>query len=90
MNTSTVRARLTGAALAAMFALPFLAADAIAAKEKFQRSKPHVNVGTIGHVEEPDNLANPGGSGTTAPADDRLDSQNCTPDPSKPTDAQTC
>jgi hypothetical protein len=89
-NIRTPPARLGTIALAAMVALPFLAADAMAAKETFQRSKPHLNVGTIGHPpQEPGNLANSGGTGTTSPDADP-DGKDCKPDPSKPADAQTC
>ena len=35
-----------------------LSANSFAAKEKFERTKPHVNVGTIGQVEQ-------GGAATT-------------------------
>jgi hypothetical protein len=42
----------------ALLAAQTLASGAMAAKEKFERTKPHVNVGTIGHVDDgPDQLA---------------------------------
>ena len=40
--------QLAGAALLAIGALHIAASDAMAAKEKFTRNKPHVNVGTVG------------------------------------------
>jgi len=39
------------AALAALLAIVLVAPGVQAAKEKFERTKPHVNVGTIGHVD---------------------------------------
>ena len=84
--------RLAMVVLAAMVALPFVAADAMAAKEKFERTKPHVNVGTIGNSDQdgPGGLATPAGDGTTTPNDTGPADQDCKPDPSKPADAQAC
>ena len=42
--------RLFAAALAVLAGAQALAFDALASKEKFVRSKPHVNVGTIGQT----------------------------------------
>lgn len=90
MYISTPIARFAALALATMVALLLLAADAMAAKEKFERTKPHVNVGTIGHVDNP----NPGeltapesGAASTSGSSGAND---CKPDPSKPADAQSC
>jgi hypothetical protein len=88
MDISTPLARL--AAIAAMFALPFFAGDAMAAKEKFERTKPHVNIGMIGHIgQEPGDLANPDGNATTGP-DSNPGASDCKPDPSMPAAGQTC
>jgi hypothetical protein len=90
MDIPIPSAKLATMALAAMVALAFLAADAMAAKEKFERTKPHVNVGTIGQVDqEPVGLANPVGSGATPPVPGPS-GNDCKPDPSKPADAQGC
>ena len=43
--------RLLAAALAVLAGAQALSIDAKAAKAKFERKKPHVNVGTIGHVD---------------------------------------
>ena len=50
--------KLAGIALLALGALLIVASDAMAAKEKFVRNKPHVNVGTIGPT------SSQGGTGT--------------------------
>jgi hypothetical protein len=71
--------KLAGAALLTLFALPLSAPDAFAAKEKFQRSKPHVNVGTIG----PTSSETPAGSMTTAPTETTDTVPECEPDPAK-------
>jgi hypothetical protein len=91
MKFRTPLAPIAVMALAVTLAQPFLAADAMAAKERFQRTKPHVNVGTIGHVDQdgPSALATPDDNGTTSP-DPNPDDNNCKPDPSKPADAQSC
>jgi hypothetical protein len=65
--------KFAGAALLALAALPLSTFDAFAAKEKFVRNKPHVNVGTIGSTSSP---AGAGSMTTTGDAD-------CEPDPSK-------
>ena len=85
-------ARLAMVVPAAVLALTFVAADAMAAKEKFERTKPHVNVGTIGNVDQdgPGGLATPDGEAATSPNDNRPGGQDCKPDPSKPADAQAC
>ena len=57
-------AKLVGVALIAIGALLIAASDAMAAKEKFTRNKPHVNVGTIGSTSQP---SGPGGV-TSAPS----------------------
>lgn len=51
MNIRMPLVRLAMVAFAASITSPFLVVDAMAAKETFQRNKPHVNVGTIGHVD---------------------------------------
>lgn len=89
MNIRMPLARLAAVAIAAMVAVPLLAADAMAAKAKFERNKPHVNVGTIGHVDQqPGALATPDSNGTAAP--DSSPDDDCKPDPSKSADAQAC
>jgi hypothetical protein len=90
MNISTPLARLAAMALATTFALPLLAVDAMAAKEKFERTKPHVNVGTIGHVDTPNpaELTAPTG-GTTSTSNSPGDN-DCKPDPSKAGDQSAC
>jgi len=65
--------KLAGAALLALAALQISAFDAFAAKEKFVRNKPHVNVGTIGTTSSQTS----GGGMTTAP---EQPSDNATPD----------
>jgi elongation factor Tu len=45
------RFNLTACAIAALAALLAGSGEARAAKEKFDRSKPHLNIGTIGHVD---------------------------------------
>jgi hypothetical protein len=79
-----------GLALATVFALQFIAANAEASKETFVRNKPHVNVGTVGNVDStpnPNKLAAPQGgsaaSGNSASGD-------CNPDPSKSSDRPSC
>lgn len=52
MNITVPFVRLAMVALAASFASPLFTANAMAAKEKFERKKPHVNVGTIGNVDQ--------------------------------------
>jgi hypothetical protein len=84
MNIRALLASLTGAAAAATVALPLFAVDAMAAKEKFQRTKPHVNVGTIGNVDqEPGGQTNAGGNGTTSLQSNDPSDQDCEPAPSK-------
>jgi hypothetical protein len=56
--------KLAGAVLLALGALQISAPDAFAAKEKFVRNKPHVNVGTIGTTSSPSGA----GTVTTAPS----------------------
>jgi hypothetical protein len=63
------------AVLLALAALPLSAPDAFAAKDKFERSKPHVNVGTIGTTSS---QTGAGGMTTTTSGD-----AECPPDPSK-------
>ena len=90
MDVRMSSTKLLAAASLTTLALLFLSADAMAAKAKFERSKPHVNVGTIGHVDqEPGDLTNPDGNSATSPDTDRSGEQ-CVPDPSKPADAQAC
>lgn len=50
MNFRMPLVRLAMVAFAASITSPFLVVDVMAAKEKFERTKPHVNVGTIGNV----------------------------------------
>jgi hypothetical protein len=71
--------KLAGAALFALGALQLAAPDAFAAKEKFVRNKPHVNVGTIG----PASSGTPAGSMTMAPTETPDTAPDCEPDPSK-------
>jgi hypothetical protein len=47
--------RLFVAAVVTLFASQAFVSGAMAAKEKFERTKPHVNVGTIGNDETPPN-----------------------------------
>ena len=64
MNVSVQTVKILTIATAAALAAPLLTVDAMAAKEKFERTKPHVNVGTIGNggsSENPNNLATPQG-----------------------------
>lgn len=69
MNITVPFVRLAMVALAASFASPLFTADAMAAKEKFQRTKPHVNVGTIGNVDqEPRGLAVSQGGESRSPS----------------------
>jgi hypothetical protein len=74
--------KLAGAALLTLAALQISAFDAFAAKEKFVRSKPHVNVGTIGTTSSATSAG-----GMTAPSTPEQPSDNtpadCEPDPSK-------
>jgi len=90
MNISAPLARLAAIVPAATFAFSLLAVDAMAAKEKFERTKPHVNVGTIGHVDDPNptELTAPTG-GTTSTSQSPGD-KDCKPDPSKAGDQSTC
>jgi len=90
MNLRALLASLTGAAVAATLALPFFAVDAMAAKEKFQRTKPHVNVGTIGHVDNPNPAELTAPAGGTTPTPDNSGANDCKPDPSKVEDQSTC
>jgi hypothetical protein len=43
--------RVGGAAIALLLVASFAPREAEAAKEKFQRNKPHVNIGTIGQID---------------------------------------
>ena len=52
MTTLSWTPRLFAAALAVLAGAQAFAVDAFAAKEKFERSKPHVNVGTIGQTDQ--------------------------------------
>lgn len=71
--------KLAGAALLTLAALQISAFDAFAAKEKFQRSKPHVNVGTIGTTS-----ASGAGGMTSTPEQPSGDTPvDCEPDPAK-------
>ena len=71
--------KLAGAALLTMFAMQLSAFDALAAKEKFTRTKPHVNVGTIGTT------SSDSAGGMTSTPDQGSDAvpTDCEPDPSK-------
>ncbi|MGI9385042.1 MAG: hypothetical protein ACR2PO_17965 [Methyloligellaceae bacterium] len=51
MSNQSQTPRLLAAALAVLAGTQLLAFNAQAAKEKFERTKPHVNVGTIGQAE---------------------------------------
>jgi hypothetical protein len=70
--------QLAGAALLAIGALHIAASDAMAAKEKFTRNKPHVNVGTVGSSSQP---SGPGGvtSAPTQPAEGASEGECPTP-----------
>ena len=71
--------KLAGAALLTLAALQISAFDAFAAKEKFTRTKPHVNVGTIGTT------SSQSAGGMTSTPDQGSDTvpPDCEPDPSK-------
>ncbi len=75
MNKQSRVMTFAGAAVLALAALQISAFDAFAAKEKFTRNKPHVNVGTIGTTSSPTGA---GGMTTTTTGD-----ADCQPDPSK-------
>jgi hypothetical protein len=90
MNISTLLARLAAMTLATATALPLLAADAMAAKEKFERTKPHVNVGTIGHVDNPNPAELTAPAGETTPTSNNSGASDCKPNPSKAEDQPTC
>jgi hypothetical protein len=72
--------KLAGAALLTLAALQMSAFDAFAAKETFVRSKPHVNVGTIGPA-----TSQTGAGGMTSTPEQPSDNitADCEPDPSK-------
>lgn len=80
MNKRSRGMKLAGAAVLALAALQLSAPDAFAAKDKFERSKPHVNVGTIGTTSSPT-----GAGDMTAPPDQPSDAMpaDCEPDPAK-------
>jgi hypothetical protein len=90
MDARKQLARLIGSGLVTTVALAVLSVDAMAAKEKFQRSKPHVNVGTIGSPDsgQQDNLIAPMGTGTASPQPGSL-AGDCAQDPSTPTGQPT-
>lgn len=44
--------KVAGLTLLTAFSIHFVTTDAMAAKEKFERTKPHVNIGTIGHDQQ--------------------------------------
>ena len=69
-------AKCAGVALIASGSLLIAVSDATAAKEKFTRNKPHVNVGTIGSTSQP---SSPGGVTSTPsqPADDNDAAGDC-------------
>ena len=75
MNKQSRGMKLAGAAVLALAALQVSAFDAFAAKEKFTRNKPHVNVGTTGTTSS---QTGAGGMTTTTSGD-----ADCEPDPSK-------
>jgi hypothetical protein len=78
MNKQSRGMKLAGAALLTLAALQLSAFDAFAAKEKFTRSKPHVNVGTTGTTSSQSTADEI----TTAPSTDGQPA-DCEPDPSK-------
>jgi len=83
MNFAMPLVRLAIVAFAASFTTPFLSADAMAAKEKFERNKPHVNIGTIGHVDNgKSSQSNTGQSGATSLQSNNPGGQDCVQDPS--------
>jgi len=81
--------RLAIVAFAASFASPFLTVDAMAAKAQFERNKPHVNVGTIGHVDQGKN-AEIDTSGATSLQSSSSGGQGCQPDATKAEDQPAC
>lgn len=91
MNIRTPIVNLAIVAFAASITSPFLTADAMAAKEKFERTKPHVNIGTIGHVDNgKSTLVDPGDAGATSLQSGDSVEQGCQPDPTKGEGQSTC
>lgn len=68
--------RLILAASLALFASQAFVTGAMAAKEKFERTKPHVNVGTIGKTETPGDLTTGQSTGVVVPPADCEDRPN--------------
>ena len=79
MNKRSQGMKLAGAALLALAALQISAFDAFAAKEKFTRNKPHVNVGTTG----PSSSQSTAEGMTTTPSTAGQPPADCEPDSSK-------
>jgi hypothetical protein len=82
MNKQSRGMNRAGAALLTLAALQISTFDAFAAKEKFVRNKPHVNVGTIGTTSSP---TGPGGMTSTpsTPEQPTEEVADCEPDPAK-------
>jgi GTPase len=78
MNITVPFVRLAMVAFAASITSPFLTVDAMAAKETFERNKPHVNVGTIGHVDQDkSSQIETGNNGTTSLQSGNPGDQDC-------------
>jgi hypothetical protein len=79
MNKQSRGMKFAGTALLALAALQISAFDAFAAKEKFTRSKPHVNVGTTG----PSSSQSTADGMTATPSTDGQPPADCEPDPAR-------